>query len=480
VGIDVCSEREERKAKKAITLVHRLRQLAAIPLAVLFLAAAIALVAGGTARAADRWTDISDASWKNTYGLNVTDVAGVAEGFSDGTFRPVASVLRGQFAKMCLSAFGLKTAVAATPTFSDVPPTDFYYPWVEGGVAASIIAKGDVFRPADNATRADASLLIAAYLVNKETATSGKLVGKRATYGSLADWYKAEGASVLEYYKDADDLTERVAPSVAYLVYHKVVQGSARNGRLYLDAKAVLNRAQAVAFILRAEDATFESVAKGAPKVTAVGPVRGLSTGGNRVVIVGSGFWGAKSVSFGDAVVPPGGFTIDSQTQITVKKAPPGSGTVDVVVTTGEGKSAVGPQDTYTYIGALNDRDLAVAEALTYVGVPYVWAGESPSNGFDCSGFVMYVLAKFGVKLPHSSAAQAAMGLAVAPSQLQPGDLVFFFSPVHHVGMYIGNGLMVDAPGTGSSVRIEKVWTSSYNCARQFLCLPPPEGMLGD
>jgi cell wall-associated NlpC family hydrolase len=64
--------------------------------------------------------------------------------------------------------------------------------------------------------------------------------------------------------------------------------------------------------------------------------------------------------------------------------------------------------------------------------------------------------------------------------QLQPGDLVFFYKPVHHVGMYIGNGNMINAPGTGAFVRIEKVWSSSYNTARQFLCLPPPESSLGD
>ena len=114
------------------------------------------------------------------------------------------------------------------------------------------------------------------------------------------------------------------------------------------------------------------------------------------------------------------------------------------------------------------------------VGIPYVWAGNSPTNGFDCSGFVMYVYAKSGISLPHSSAAQSTMGIAVAREQLQPGDLVFFYNPVQPVGMYIGGGNMIDAPGTASFVRIEKVWSSSYSGARQFLCLPPPEETLGD
>ncbi len=434
---------------------------------------------GGTALAADRWTDISDAAWQATYGLTPAQVATVAEGFVDGSFHPTSAVLRAQFAKMSVSAFFLRTATPSTPTFSDVFPTDFYYPWVEGGVAASIIGKSDAYKPLDHTTRADASMVVAAYLVQKELSTGGKIVGRLATYTSLSAWYKAEGASIVQYYKDKGSLPEQAAPSVAYLAYHKVVQGAARSGRLYLDSTSTLTRAQAVAFILRAKDVDFESVARTAPRVTAIGPVEGLASGGGEVVIVGSAFWGAKSVTFGDAVLSPDGFTVDSQTQITVKNAPPGSGTVDVVVTTALGKSSIGSQDKYSYVPGLTDRDKAVLEAVKYVGVPYVWAGDGPS-GFDCSGFVMYVLGKIGVTLPHSSLAQSTMGIAVATGQLQPGDLVFFYSPVHHVGMYIGGGNMIDAPGTGAFVRIEKVWTSSFVGARQFLCLPPPESTLGD
>ena len=104
--------------------------------------------------------------------------------------------------------------------------------------------------------------------------------------------------------------------------------------------------------------------------------------------------------------------------------------------------------------------------ALQYVGVPYVWGGSSPA-GFDCSGLVMYSYSKIGIYLPHSSAMQYSYGVYVPESQLKPGDLVFFYNPIHHVGMYIGNGQMVNA--TGNHVQIGPVFKSSYHGARRVL-----------
>jgi cell wall-associated NlpC family hydrolase len=90
-----------------------------------------------------------------------------------------------------------------------------------------------------------------------------------------------------------------------------------------------------------------------------------------------------------------------------------------------------------------------VREALRWVGKPYVWGGADPDPGFDCSGLAMYVYAKHGVQLAHGVNAQAHAGRPVPLSDAQPGDLVFFGTPAfyHHVGMYIGRGLFVEARG---------------------------------
>lgn len=97
-----------------------------------------------------------------------------------------------------------------------------------------------------------------------------------------------------------------------------------------------------------------------------------------------------------------------------------------------------------------------VYTALKYLGVPYVWAGDTP-RGFDCSGFTMYIFAEHGTTLPHYSGAQFQMGIAVPKEYLMPGDLVFFGTPVHHVGMYIGGGYFIHASGAYDYVRIDQL-----------------------
>jgi len=100
-----------------------------------------------------------------------------------------------------------------------------------------------------------------------------------------------------------------------------------------------------------------------------------------------------------------------------------------------------------------------VKETMKYLGIPYVWAGATPSGGFDCSGLVLYVYAKFGVAFPHAATMQARMGTPVPFDQLQPGDLVFFGTPsfYHHVGIYIGSGLFIEAPHTGDVVKVSQL-----------------------
>lgn len=100
--------------------------------------------------------------------------------------------------------------------------------------------------------------------------------------------------------------------------------------------------------------------------------------------------------------------------------------------------------------------------ALQYLGIPYVWGGASPSTGFDCSGFIMYVFAQIGVYLPHHAASQFAYGTPVSREQLAAGDLVFF-DGLGHAGIYIGGGQFVHAPHTGDVVKISSIYESWYS-----------------
>jgi cell wall-associated NlpC family hydrolase/soluble lytic murein transglycosylase-like protein len=101
----------------------------------------------------------------------------------------------------------------------------------------------------------------------------------------------------------------------------------------------------------------------------------------------------------------------------------------------------------------------AVELAASYTGVPYLWGGTDPAKGLDCSGLVQLAYRRLGVELPRTSAQQARVGTEVASlADARPGDLVFFGSPVHHVGVYAGNGTMVDAPRAGKDVGVHRVW----------------------
>ena len=100
--------------------------------------------------------------------------------------------------------------------------------------------------------------------------------------------------------------------------------------------------------------------------------------------------------------------------------------------------------------------------AQQYIGTPYVYGGASPA-GFDCSGYVMYVYAQFGINLPHSVSGQAAMGKRISIADAQPGDLVIMSG---HDGFYAGNGNIMDAPDVGRSISIRPIWTSDYYIVR--------------
>ena len=111
-----------------------------------------------------------------------------------------------------------------------------------------------------------------------------------------------------------------------------------------------------------------------------------------------------------------------------------------------------------------------VGIAMQYLGIPYRWGGSSPSTGFDCSGFTMYVFSQVGVSLPHNAAMQYGYGSAVSRSELQAGDLVFF-NGLGHVGIYIGGNQFIHSPHTGDVVKVSSItgwYESTWYGARRL------------
>lgn len=110
-----------------------------------------------------------------------------------------------------------------------------------------------------------------------------------------------------------------------------------------------------------------------------------------------------------------------------------------------------------TYTGPASGRAKAAIDfAYSQLGKPYVWGATGP-DGYDCSGLTGAAWRAAGVSLPRTSQAQFAAGRKVARSDLQPGDLVYFYDDIHHVGLYIGDGKMIDAPRPGKSVQIASI-----------------------
>lgn len=133
----------------------------------------------------------------------------------------------------------------------------------------------------------------------------------------------------------------------------------------------------------------------------------------------------------------------------------------------------------YLWVNSVQQKiDTVVATAKSLLGTPYVWGGESPTEGgFDCSGFTQYVFSKAGYTLNRVSTEQAKQGIAVSWANLQPGDLVFSSinntGAVDHVGIYIGNGQMIHSPKTGDVVKTTDIttafWQTRFITARRII-----------
>jgi len=126
-------------------------------------------------------------------------------------------------------------------------------------------------------------------------------------------------------------------------------------------------------------------------------------------------------------------------------------------------------------------REEISVQAMSLVGVPYRWAGNTPASGFDCSGLVQYVFGRAAnIKLPRTTAAMSERGRAIDPDEIAPGDLVFFNTsgrPHSHVGIYIGKLRFVNAPSTGGTVRLDYLtnpyWAKRFDGIRR---MAPPVG----
>lgn len=147
----------------------------------------------------------------------------------------------------------------------------------------------------------------------------------------------------------------------------------------------------------------------------------------------------------------------------------------DLLLPSGSEMDNFGMRDGYVIIGngtgyhSEVGSSRAVELAKSHLGKPYKWGATGP-NSFDCSGLVYWVAKKLGKTVPRTSKQQSTYGQAVSKSNLQAGDCVFFGSPVHHVGIYIGGGEFIHAPKTGDVVKISKLSSrGDYHNARRFL-----------
>jgi cell wall-associated NlpC family hydrolase len=131
-------------------------------------------------------------------------------------------------------------------------------------------------------------------------------------------------------------------------------------------------------------------------------------------------------------------------------------------LSTGAGKAVCGGKAVSAPSGAAK---AAINFACQQLGEPYVWAAAGPGS-WDCSGLTMAAYQAGGVSLPHSSRMQAGFGTSVSVSSLQAGDLVFFNSPISHVGIFLGDGLMVHAPHTGSVVKVASMYQTPSAAVR--------------
>lgn len=162
----------------------------------------------------------------------------------------------------------------------------------------------------------------------------------------------------------------------------------------------------------------------------------------------------------------------DTQAQVVTDAATAAAGTTSRSVSGTASSLAAAASTATASSGSADSRALqAVAYAISKVGnSQYVWGAEGP-NSFDCSGLMVAAYRSAGISLPHSSSGQARLGTAVARSDLRPGDLIFWYSPISHVGMYVGNGEIVHARNTRVDIVRQTLasYPAPYTTARRIV-----------
>jgi peptidoglycan DL-endopeptidase CwlO len=133
--------------------------------------------------------------------------------------------------------------------------------------------------------------------------------------------------------------------------------------------------------------------------------------------------------------------------------------------------SQTGSYPTYTLPLISNVGTRALRYAMQKIGDPYVWGAAGP-NSFDCSGLVVWAYGQEGISLPHYTGALWNSGMHVSRSELEPGDLVFFYPDISHVGIFLGNGLMVVAPQTGEDIKVQQINWGIYVGAVRIALFP--------
>lgn len=198
----------------------------------------VALVLGMVGTAFASWSDLTS-SILGDYGITESEVAQISDGYTDGTWKPYADMQRRQFVKMADDAYGITLVSPATPTYTDVPASDDYYPYVEGATAAGLVngVGGGLFAPMDTITREQGAAIIARYVADAN--------------GFDLDTYYADPEAEYASFADAADVSDSLVKEMAFAVDFGIVKGNAFGN---LDPQGTMTRIQGAAMLIRSWD----------------------------------------------------------------------------------------------------------------------------------------------------------------------------------------------------------------------------------